>query len=91
MTNDESVKYQLSEWVAGRPWHNTVRDECCPDFSCCQPTLLVPVAARIAFRDANREDRERMLFGFLSGAVDGLKVYVAGDPDIEKEGGGEVQ
>jgi len=27
-------------WVAGESQHNEVDDECCPDFSCCCPTLF---------------------------------------------------
>jgi hypothetical protein len=49
---EESIKLQLSEWIAGRPHHNKVRDECTPDFSCCNPALLASEAERIEFRDA---------------------------------------
>ena len=31
---------QLMMWVNGQPKHNTVDNECCPDFSCCYPDLL---------------------------------------------------
>lgn len=27
-------------WVAGESKHNQIDDECCPDFSCCVPTLF---------------------------------------------------
>ena len=27
---------QLIEWVAGRPIHNPIDNECVPDFSCCR-------------------------------------------------------
>lgn len=28
------------QWVAGESHHNLVDDECCPDFSCCEPRLF---------------------------------------------------
>jgi hypothetical protein len=31
---------QSEEWVNGKSVHNIVDDECCPDFSCCTPTLF---------------------------------------------------
>lgn len=44
-----AVRRQLTEWLNGRPVHSDPpADECCPDFSCCYPDLLMP-----------REERER--------------------------------
>ena len=40
---DDSSQLQMEKWLAGHPEHNTERDECCPDFSCCQPHLLAPL------------------------------------------------
>ena len=40
LSNDESLVYQLEEWVRGNPMHNPIRDECCPDFSCCQGDMM---------------------------------------------------
>ena len=31
---------QMLHWAMGRPYHERVIDECCPDFSCCYPELL---------------------------------------------------
>lgn len=36
----ERVRAQTLSWAQGRPYHNRIDDECCPDFSCCQPELL---------------------------------------------------
>lgn len=36
----ERVRVQTLSWAMGRPYHNTIDDECCPDFSCCQPELF---------------------------------------------------
>jgi hypothetical protein len=41
---------QLAMWVRGQSVHDTERDECCPDFSCCNPELL-----------AAKEEREHFL------------------------------
>lgn len=69
----ESIKYQTEQWVLGIPWHNVVRNECCPDFSCCRPELLAPKEVRERF--AALEEAEdhgatsKMLGMFLGGAV----------------------
>ena len=80
-TYKEASDHQLKEWVAGRPWHNpfncdntrhdgvTTEGECCPDFSCCNPSFLAPVEAREAFAKANEETRGGMLVMFLSGCI----------------------
>lgn len=33
----ERARIQCLEWAQGQSKHNTVDDECCPDFSCCDP------------------------------------------------------
>ena len=37
----ERVRQQVINWLAGRSVHNAVDDECCPDFSCCVPDMLM--------------------------------------------------
>jgi hypothetical protein len=75
---------QLEKWVQGESVHNTERDECCPDFSCCQPELLAPKVTREAFAKAYREGGadsqivSEMLIGFLAGFT-GKNVHVAGN------------
>lgn len=32
---------QGKAWINGRSEHNIIDDECCPDFSCCNPDLYV--------------------------------------------------
>jgi len=61
MTPDE----QLEEWVKGNSIHNTDRDECCPDFSCCCPKLLAPEDERKTFQAGNEELRMQMCMIFL--------------------------
>jgi hypothetical protein len=73
------IAEQLAAWVAGKPVHNVIRDECCPDFSCCRPDLLWPEQQRKLF--ASRPDlQEQMLFMSLSAALElaGIDVYIAG-------------
>lgn len=65
MTPDE----QLDLWVAGSSVHNKERDECCPDFSCCKPKLLRRLAERIAYCDASKLVRNRMLVDYLVNMV----------------------
>lgn len=93
-TYKEAQDHQLSEWVAGRPWHNpfnhdntrhdgdTRQGECCPDFSCCVPEMLATEAARKAFAKAGIDTRMEMLGMFLGGAVQAEtnndKIYIAG-------------
>jgi hypothetical protein len=35
----ERHRRQCLEWAEGDPVHNEIDDECCPDFSCCEPEL----------------------------------------------------
>lgn len=34
------VRAQTLAWAMGKPYHEPVTDECCPDFSCCIPELF---------------------------------------------------
>jgi len=47
---------QLKLWLEGKPVHNYERDECCPDFSCCNPHLL-----------ASEEERKEFILAVNSG------------------------
>jgi hypothetical protein len=82
----ESAQKQLALWVAGNPQHNTFADECCPDFSCCQPELLWPEEKRKAFAEANEEYRNHMLMGGINAimVLNDTEAYVAGQiPDTD--------
>ena len=39
-TYSERSLSQVFLWANGRPYHNHVDGECCPDFSCCHPELF---------------------------------------------------
>ena len=36
----ERVRVHTLSWAMGKSYHNRVDNECCPDFSCCQPELF---------------------------------------------------
>ena len=78
MTIDE----QLTEWVKGNPIHNDSRDECCPDFSCCNGNIA-PLDVRKRFakavREGDEETKMQMLMMFLGNAFSDKNIYIAGD------------
>ena len=37
------VRAQTLAWINGRPYHDPMTNECCPDFSCCVPELFTYV------------------------------------------------
>jgi hypothetical protein len=49
---DLTPERQLELWVGGQSVHNTARDECCPDFSCCMQEMLWTVEKRKEFAEA---------------------------------------
>lgn len=65
----ERCEQQLADWVQGNSIHNTVDDECCPDFSCCRPELLAEQSIREAFARSNSEQRYQFLGVFLGSAI----------------------
>jgi hypothetical protein len=36
----ERARVQMLLWAMGRPTHNKIDGECCPDFSCCEPDMF---------------------------------------------------
>ena len=85
MTDEESIEFQLKEWVQGNNWHNTVRDECCPDFACCSD-IRTPKEDRIAFSKLPREQQGAGVTGALGALVKsetGLDAYVVGGFNIK--------
>lgn len=87
LSYEESVEVQLREWVKGNSIHNTVGNECCPDFSCCHPELLMSEEVRIKFADAHKRKDNLAKSAILGMAVssliskikDGPKVHIAGE------------
>lgn len=64
---------QLDLWVNDKSIHNSEREECCPDFSCCQTQFKAEAKVRKAFRKAfienNKEVINAFLMGFLGNAI----------------------
>jgi len=75
------IAQQLDEWVNGNSIHNTERDECCPDFSCCNGKIA-PKDERERFAKAHYEGDEKtkmeMLMLFLGNAFSDKNIYIAG-------------
>jgi len=83
------IEQQLSEWVRGNSIHDDERNQCCPDFSCCNREINTPTEERELFAELhinNQEaEREKMLMMFLGRAISTIKpskkVYIAGGKD----------
>lgn len=37
---DRRAHDQMLAWAIGKPYHERVNGECCPDFSCCHPEMF---------------------------------------------------
>jgi len=66
---ETNCQLQLDKWVAGQSLHNDEQDICCPDFSCCKPSLLRPESERIDFAKANDDLKLVMLITFLGAMI----------------------
>lgn len=68
-----TIREQLELWVEGNSVHNPDRDECTPDFSCCDPELRAPLKERVLFWEAYKRNdtsiMEALLFKFLNAGV----------------------
>ena len=75
-----TAKEQLDKWVAGDSVHDYENDQCCPDFSCCNPDLAAHIGDREIFRkyflEGNDSGTMTMLTGFLLNLVMKNKVNV---------------
>ena len=80
MSDRESVKHQVKRWAEGFPLHNTVRDECCPDFSCCNGGKMMTEDVRKKLLEAHNggddETVQSICMMGLSGIVADLDVNV---------------
>ena len=72
MTDRESVTHQVKRWYEGVPLHNTVRDECCPDFSCCNGGKIMPVEARQKLFDAHNSGDDETVLSICMMGLSGL-------------------
>ena len=61
--DEPTPEEQLELWVQGDSLCPNTNGDCCPDFSCCHPDLLVSEEKRRAFLDA--KDRDPYIAEFL--------------------------
>ena len=52
---------QLNLWVDGISAHNNEREECCPDFSCCQNNITTPRYIKLIFKEAYLSDKSKLV------------------------------
>lgn len=81
MSSHESSAIQLCLWVDGISYHNPVRDECCPDFSCCKPSFLAEKELRVRFQQAWENDEQEVMHQLLLMFLERAKskgLYLAG-------------
>lgn len=95
LTNEEKIEKdeykerhlkQIKDWVNGKSIHNEIDGECCPDFSCCDPTIQTPLEIKKLFLDAYIQNNEKvlnsLLYAFLFGIMsDAEKPFVANGRD----------
>lgn len=81
---DEKTAYQLKQWVIGNSVHNKEKDECVPDFSCCNDKMNTSKETKERFCRAvelcDERTKNEILGIFLAQAIQtiGKNVYVAG-------------
>lgn len=86
MASQESCDHQVDCWVEGIPLHNPVRDECCPDFSCCEGEML-PLETRQKLQAArNKGDVETVQAICMGGlgsmlADNGVDAHIIGEDE----------
>ena len=86
MSANLTSEEQLERWVEGESLCPNEYGDCCPDFSCCVPSLLVDKDARVEFTEAyaqgDNRKVEHMCLMFLGAALGALdrrdEVYLAG-------------
>lgn len=76
------IEEQLDQWVMGNPIHNNERDECCPDFSCCNGSMASEKERKRfakAYYEGDEEVQFQMLIMFLSNAFKDKNIHIVGD------------
>lgn len=79
MTPDE----QLDRWLVGDAQCPNDDGECCPDFSCCDPSIAASMEEKLAFVEGTDHVRNHLMLKFLArmaGNLD-IDVHVAGEVD----------
>lgn len=80
----DSHEEQVRLWVAGESTHARSQSaegyQCCPDFSCCRPSLRADEATRRAFEVGSEQTRNVLLASFLGALLksEGINAHVTG-------------
>lgn len=76
-TRPITIEYQLDQWLKGRSLHNPGRNECCPDFSCCEPGIKTPLELKEryvkAYREKDHQAQMSLLGMFLATGIEQMK------------------
>lgn len=78
---------QIEEWAKGNPIHDSKKNQCCPDFSCCTGDIVeekVRLRFKKAFVEKDHDTVNQMLMMFLGRAIrsnTNTRVYIAGDAE----------
>lgn len=67
---------QLQKWLEGESVHDD-KGDCCPDFSCCEPTLLWPKEKREKFVKLQHDGQDRQVIGMLLESLEALMRFKA--------------
>jgi hypothetical protein len=62
---------QLELWVQGQNVHNVERNECCPDFACCQPNNHFSIEARKKFLHLYKTEGLKACLPLMAMAMEG--------------------
>lgn len=81
----ERCLQQLQNWVEGKPIHNTIDDECCPDFSCCRNGEETPIETKKIFKAAYERGKweivESLCYSFLANAFADKRIMICNGKD----------
>lgn len=83
------ISDQLIFWFNGHSFHDDERDQCCPDFSCCNSKIDTPISVRkqylLAFLDGDKKTLNHWNGVFLRVALNtiegGQDVHIIGPCD----------
>lgn len=66
---------QTISWANGKPYHNKTDNECTPDFSCCNPTLLASSGERLLFLEAIKQNNQKSIENMAQVFMERLAVF----------------
>lgn len=85
---DMTTERQLELWVEGQNIHNSKTDDCCPDFSCCQPDMEWEVENKILFAEAYVNQDLELVKKLMVKSIEALARAEYPDMEIDVVAGG---